>query len=130
VLLLAGQYDPVTPPRYADEVAKGLSNARVLVLKGQGHSVMSAGCTPQLVKHFVEKARSEDAGCKLSGSAASHTDLHRLQRSNAMKYHFTKSPYVLANAMLWAAAIIAARCSARRNSFSWYCFRCWPRCPW
>jgi len=25
-----------------------------------------------------------------------------------MKYHFTKNPYVLANAMLWAAAIIAA----------------------
>ena len=25
-----------------------------------------------------------------------------------MKYHFTKSPYVLANAMLWAAAIIVA----------------------
>ncbi len=25
-----------------------------------------------------------------------------------MKYHFTKNPYGLANAMLWAAAIIAA----------------------
>ena len=25
-----------------------------------------------------------------------------------MKYHFTKNAYVLANAMLWAAAIIAA----------------------
>ena len=65
MLLLAGQYDPVTPPRYADEVAKGLSNARVLVLKGQGHSVMSAGCTPELVKHFVEKLdpKTLDASC-------------------------------------------------------------------
>ena len=25
-----------------------------------------------------------------------------------MKYHYAKNPYVLANAMLWAAAIIAA----------------------
>ena len=25
-----------------------------------------------------------------------------------MKYHFTKNPYALANAMLWAVAIIAA----------------------
>ena len=65
MLLLAGQYDPVTPPRYADEVAKGLPNARVLVLKGQGHSVMSAGCTPDLVKHFVEKLdpKTLDASC-------------------------------------------------------------------
>ncbi|MBQ4854921.1 alpha/beta fold hydrolase [Rhodanobacter sp. B2A1Ga4] len=65
VLLLAGQYDPVTPPRYADEVAKGLPNARVLVLKGQAHSVMATGCTPQLIEHFVEKLdpKTLDASC-------------------------------------------------------------------
>ncbi|MFC5436275.1 alpha/beta hydrolase [Rhodanobacter umsongensis] len=65
VLLLAGQYDPVTPPRYADEVAKGLPNARVLVFKGQAHSVMAAGCGPQLVQHFIEKLdlKTLDASC-------------------------------------------------------------------
>ena len=65
VLLLAGQYDPVTPPRYAEEVAKGLPNARVLVLEGQAHSVMAAGCTPQLIQHFVEKPdpKALDASC-------------------------------------------------------------------
>jgi pimeloyl-ACP methyl ester carboxylesterase len=65
VLLLAGQYDPVTPPRYADEVAKGLSDARVLVFKGQAHSVMAAGCGPQLIQHFVEdlQPRKLDASC-------------------------------------------------------------------
>jgi pimeloyl-ACP methyl ester carboxylesterase len=65
VLLLAGQYDPVTPPRYAEDVAKGLPNARVLVLKGQAHAVMAMGCTPQLVQHFVEKLdpKTLDASC-------------------------------------------------------------------
>lgn len=65
VLLLAGQYDPVTPPRYADEVAKGLPNARVLVLNGQAHSVMAAGCAPRLIQHFVEKLdpKTMDASC-------------------------------------------------------------------
>ncbi|MET4569669.1 alpha/beta hydrolase [Rhodanobacter soli] len=65
MLLLAGQYDPVTPPRYADEVAQGLPNARVLVLKGQAHSVMAAGCAPQLIQHFVEKLdpKTLDASC-------------------------------------------------------------------
>jgi pimeloyl-ACP methyl ester carboxylesterase len=65
MLLLAGQYDPVTPPRYAEEIAKGLSNARVLTLKGQAHGVMAAGCTPQLIQHFVEKLDPKrlDASC-------------------------------------------------------------------
>jgi pimeloyl-ACP methyl ester carboxylesterase len=65
VLILSGQYDPVTPPRYAEEVARGLPHARVLVLKGQGHSVMSAGCTPTLVQHFVEQIdpKKLDASC-------------------------------------------------------------------
>ncbi len=65
VLLLAGQYDPVTPPRYAGEVAKGLPNARVLTLKGQAHSVMATGCTPQLIQHFVERLdpKTLDASC-------------------------------------------------------------------
>jgi pimeloyl-ACP methyl ester carboxylesterase len=65
ILLLAGQYDPVTPPRYAEEVARGLPNARVLTLKGQAHNVMAAGCTPQLIQHFIEKPdpKTLDAGC-------------------------------------------------------------------
>jgi pimeloyl-ACP methyl ester carboxylesterase len=65
ILLLAGQYDPVTPPRYAEEVAQGLPNARVLVLKGQAHSVMAAGCTPKLIKKFVEglDPKALDASC-------------------------------------------------------------------
>ncbi|WP_426687832.1 alpha/beta hydrolase [Rhodanobacter ginsengiterrae] len=65
VLLLAGQYDPVTPPRYAEEIARGLPNARVLTLKGQAHSVMAVGCTPQLIQHFVEQLdpKALDASC-------------------------------------------------------------------
>lgn len=54
VLLLSGQLDPVTPPRYGDQVAKNLPNSRHLVLTGQGHNVINAGCAPQLVKHFIE----------------------------------------------------------------------------
>lgn len=64
-LLLSGQYDPVTPPRYGEEVLKGLSNGRHLVLNGQGHNVIAAGCMPTLVKTFVEKLdpKKLDARC-------------------------------------------------------------------
>src|SRR5690606_39260916 len=38
VLLLSGQLDPVTPPRYAAEVvADGLRNAKHVIVEGQGH---------------------------------------------------------------------------------------------
>jgi len=64
-LLLSGQYDPVTPPRYGEEVLKGLSDARHLVLKGQGHNVIGAGCAPTLVKRFIEDLdpKKLDATC-------------------------------------------------------------------
>ncbi|MGN2244099.1 alpha/beta hydrolase [Frateuria sp. GZRR33] len=64
-LLLSGQFDPVTPPRYGEEVLKGLSNGRHLVLNGQGHNVIAAGCMPTLVKNFVEKLDPAklDASC-------------------------------------------------------------------
>jgi pimeloyl-ACP methyl ester carboxylesterase len=65
VLLMSGQYDPVTPPRYGEQVLKGLSEARHLVATGQGHNVIGAGCMPELVKTFVEdlQPKTLDASC-------------------------------------------------------------------
>ena len=53
VLILEGELDPVTPPRYGEEVMKGLSNAKLLIAKGQGHNVIGRGCIPKLVQRFV-----------------------------------------------------------------------------
>ncbi len=65
VLAISGQYDPVTPPRYGDSVIEKLDNARHLILKGQGHSVLMAGCMPKLFAQFVELAdtKSLNASC-------------------------------------------------------------------
>ena len=65
VLAISGEFDPVTPPRYGDEAIAKLSNARHLVLKGQGHSVLGVGCMPKLFAQFVEKAdpKALDATC-------------------------------------------------------------------
>jgi pimeloyl-ACP methyl ester carboxylesterase len=56
VLILSGEFDPVTPPRYGDEVLKSLPNARHLVLRGQGHNVLPVGCMPKLFAAFVDSA--------------------------------------------------------------------------
>ena len=73
VLAISGEFDPVTPPRYGDEAIAKLSNARHLVLKGQGHSVLSVGCMPKLFAQFVEKAdpKALDAKCLDTLSPAS-----------------------------------------------------------
>lgn len=65
VLILSGQFDPVTPPRYGEVILKGLPNGRQLVAAGQGHSVMARGCLPKLVARFVDRLETKtlDAGC-------------------------------------------------------------------
>ena len=64
-LLMSGEFDPVTPPRYGDEVLKGLPNGRHLVAKGQGHSVVTRGCMPRLLDRFIDKADAKtlDTSC-------------------------------------------------------------------
>lgn len=64
-LVLEGEFDPVTPPRYGEEVVKTLPNARLLVLRGQGHNVIGVGCMPKLFAQFIEKADASalDAEC-------------------------------------------------------------------
>ena len=54
-LLLSGEFDPVTPPRYAEQVLASLGKARHLVGKGQGHILLARGCTPRLAAQFVDK---------------------------------------------------------------------------
>jgi pimeloyl-ACP methyl ester carboxylesterase len=65
VLLLEGELDPVTPPRYGEQILTGLSNGRLLIAKGQGHNVIGRGCTPKIVEDFVDRldAKQLDAKC-------------------------------------------------------------------
>lgn len=64
-LVLEGEFDPVTPPRYGEEVVKGLPKGRLFVLRGQGHAVIGAGCMPKLFAQFVDKtdAAALDGAC-------------------------------------------------------------------
>jgi pimeloyl-ACP methyl ester carboxylesterase len=55
VLILAGEFDPVTPPRYGEQIAAHLDRARLIVAKGQGHSIMGRSCLPKLVGQFMDR---------------------------------------------------------------------------
>src|SRR5688572_8811538 len=66
VLLLSGEYDPITPPGYAERVkAEGLGNSVHLVGRGQGHGLVGVGCVPRLLRTFLEDPTPAnlDASC-------------------------------------------------------------------
>lgn len=65
ILVLEGELDPVTPPRYGEQVVKNLSNTKLIVAKGQGHNVIGRGCLPKLVSKFMDTLdpKALDAAC-------------------------------------------------------------------
>ena len=67
-LLLSGALDPVTPPAYAEEVAKTLRNSRHVVAGGYGHIVSPHACGPRLIAAFVDSAGFDT----LPGSCIEH----------------------------------------------------------
>jgi pimeloyl-ACP methyl ester carboxylesterase len=64
-LLLSGDADPITPPRYAEMAAVDLTNATHLIGKHQGHGQLSVGCMPRIFAGFVDSAdpAAIDAEC-------------------------------------------------------------------
>jgi pimeloyl-ACP methyl ester carboxylesterase len=52
-LMLSGDADPITPPRYADLAASSLKRAWLITGTNQGHGQINIGCMPRLVASFV-----------------------------------------------------------------------------
>ncbi|MEO8010258.1 MAG: alpha/beta hydrolase [Dokdonella sp.] len=73
-LILAGEFDPVTPPRYGEQILATLGNARLIVAAGQGHNVIGRGCLPKLVGEFIDKRNPKtlDTACAERLGATPH----------------------------------------------------------
>jgi len=56
ILLLSGDADPITPPRYAEMAAVDFTNALHLIGEHQGHGQITIGCTPRILAQFIETA--------------------------------------------------------------------------
>jgi pimeloyl-ACP methyl ester carboxylesterase len=54
VLLLSGSDDPVTPPAYAAEAARGLHDSLQVVVSGASHGQIAAPCASRLLSRFIE----------------------------------------------------------------------------
>ena len=54
VLLLSGEFDPITPPKYGWEASATLSNSEHVLVPGVGHAASLRGCVPEIMRDFVE----------------------------------------------------------------------------
>jgi len=56
-LLLSGEFDPVTPPSGVEEVVRGLSNGRHIVIRNNGHPIGNAeACIATMIGQFLDAA--------------------------------------------------------------------------
>jgi pimeloyl-ACP methyl ester carboxylesterase len=55
-LLLSGSDDPVTPPAYAEQARRGLTNSLHVVLQDFGHGQLAAPCMDRVMEQFVNRA--------------------------------------------------------------------------
>ncbi len=64
-LVLSGELDPVTPPRWGAALAEGFPNALHVVVPGTAHGTSAEGCVPDLIARFYRNGSPDglDADC-------------------------------------------------------------------
>jgi pimeloyl-ACP methyl ester carboxylesterase len=64
-LLLSGEFDPVTPPVWGEQIASQWRNTRHVVVPGIGHGAAMRGCMMRVVRRFLNEAnpRTLDPSC-------------------------------------------------------------------
>ncbi len=68
-LLLSGEFDPITPPVYAERAAETLSASTVVTQAGRGHGIwIGDECIASIVQAFVaDPLRTLDTACAAEG---------------------------------------------------------------
>jgi pimeloyl-ACP methyl ester carboxylesterase len=65
ILILSGELDPVTPPRYGEEAEAQFSNSLHIVSEGRGHITITNSCIGAIATEFIAGAGVEalDTAC-------------------------------------------------------------------
>lgn len=67
-LMLSGQLDPVTPPRWGDFAAEHLTQHIHVRVDGAHHNVSNLGCVPDLIDEFFTNTATENLDTSCAGS--------------------------------------------------------------
>jgi pimeloyl-ACP methyl ester carboxylesterase len=68
VLIMTGEYDPITPPAWGQQVAESLSNSLIFQFPGMGHGVTAVqGCPQEMtIAFWNDPSQAPDDGCIVS----------------------------------------------------------------
>jgi pimeloyl-ACP methyl ester carboxylesterase len=70
-LVLAGQYDPITPPAWGQLAAQSLSNSYVYTFPGLAHGISpTGGCAADVIRAFLAAPTSAPDGSCIGGMSA------------------------------------------------------------
>ena len=59
-MILSGDIDPVTPPRWGDKMAEVMTNSKHFVATNTGHNVAPRGCASKLMSKFINQGDFKD----------------------------------------------------------------------
>lgn len=87
-LVTAGQFDPITPPKYSAQVHESLTNSRYYLIMGESHGASAASCGLKMVARFLDDPSADPSdSCltdvpdlefqSLSNDETSHTRVGR-----------------------------------------------------
>jgi len=62
-LVLSGELDPVTPPRWGEHVIGNLRAGRHIVVPGSGHGTMTVPCVTNMIQTFLDGSDTLEIGC-------------------------------------------------------------------
>jgi pimeloyl-ACP methyl ester carboxylesterase len=62
-LVLSGELDPVTPPRWGEHVLGHLSAGRHVIVPGSGHGTMQVPCVTNMIQAFLDGSDTLEIGC-------------------------------------------------------------------
>lgn len=63
-LVISGEFDPITPPSFGDQVAKALQNAFHVVYPATGHGVLGISCPSEMIVAFLaDPSKQPDDSC-------------------------------------------------------------------
>ncbi len=63
-LIMAGRYDPITPPSFAEAIAPGFSNGQLAILPHVGHGVVGDECGMAIALDFLaDPSATTDMSC-------------------------------------------------------------------
>lgn len=62
-LVLSGELDPVTPPRWGEHVLPHLKAGRHIVVPGAGHGTMQVPCVKNMIQTFLDGSDTLEIGC-------------------------------------------------------------------